>query len=156
MSEKIAFSDENADVIDEKNKGIKIDRKKSMFQSTKDQEHTADQFSEEITDYQNKEKMLANRTLDASIRFRDALNDKTLSENKTPQDKDIEKSIMKELCQVALEMNNDENKPEGAGSVGLHSLILNMFLLQRNTINSLNYKIFKLSEEIKSLKNNGK
>lgn len=151
MNERISFTESNGDP-EELNKGLKVDSSKSMFKSTKLEESSSESFEEEIKEYENKERVLANRTLESSMKFRDVLNDKTLLENKPQKDKYYEKEIMRELCQVALEMNNDENKPEGAGSVGLHGLILNMLLLQRNTINELHYKIFKLTKKVEELK----
>jgi hypothetical protein len=67
--------------------------------------------------------------------------DKTLPDNKGPAKKDMEKQVIKQLVDLGLQLNNDQNKPEGIGSIGLINLTMQLMLEQRNRINELEHKL---------------
>ena len=49
-------------------------------------------------------------------------------------------------------MNNDSNQPEGAGSIGLESLLLHTVLIQRDKINELEFEINKMKKILLDIK----
>jgi hypothetical protein len=88
------------------------------------------------------------RTFELSTQLKHILQDRTLTDNKSPISKDIETETLNKLVVLALEIDADESQPEGFGSTALGMLSMKMLLLQRDTINSMAYAIEQLEKRI--------
>ena len=80
--------------------------------------------------------------------FLKLIEDKTLVNNKSPMAKDIERETMLEVIKLGMDMNADENQPESMGSIGVITLILKGIVIQRDKINSLEYKVLDLERKL--------
>ena len=92
----------------------------------------------------------------SSPSFKKILDDKTLLQNKNIFSLDLEKEIISNLARLAIDMNTDENEIEGMGSVSIITLLLRTSIIQRDRINSLEYKSTLLENRIKELENAAK
>ena len=138
---------------DDYNSGIKISGKKSKFASKKQDKEEFEKQAEEA--YKNDE-AIKNNAFKLSSQFVTMLRDKTLEENKTPIQKNIEGDISRQIVEIAMALNNDETKAEGIGSAGGIMLLLRSILIQRDVINNLSYKISKLEKSISELSSEDK
>jgi hypothetical protein len=131
-------------------RGLKISNTRSMFAkapgpSKQEFEQRADEYMDERTD-RNK------RALDLAKQFISLLNDKTLPQNRGLMNNDVEQEVKKNLIQLAMDANNDENEPnEAMGSIALISLLLKTTLIQRDFINTLEYKALSLEKKVVQL-----
>lgn len=135
-----------------KKKGIKVNNDNSTIPQPKPnyQEKLSEKAQEVATKYEE----YKSRTWELSTKFKAMMQDHVLSDNKSVLVKDIEAETMNRLVALASEMNEDDNQPEGIGGTALSFLIMKMLLLQRDTINTLLYKVDKLEKILaKSSKN---
>jgi hypothetical protein len=129
--------------------GLKIDNSKSTVPEPK-LINTAN-FDKQASEAFSKVESYKMRMLDLTSKFKAMVEDHILPDNKSIISRDLEKEVVDKLVAVASEMNEDQNQPESLGSVVLATLALKMLLLQRDTINSLLYKIDKLEKSNKKL-----
>lgn len=139
------FDDDYKD-LDDKNKGLKIDNKKSIFSSMPKKPNPAE-FQKEVLESQDVISSYNEEAAELAILFKKSLEDKTLPQNKNSILEDIEKSLINKIANIAIKLNKDELEPEGIGSVGVSVLLLRSLLLQRDKINQLE---FLLNESNKS------
>lgn len=143
-----AFSDDNVNDIDHPVSGLKSSlAKKSRFSRPEDNmpKRTKADFDQEVSQHQKGELEIRNKAAEVSMKFKSLLKDKTVPENRSPLKKDLEEQIIKQLCDVGLKLNGDQNQPEGVGSIGLLNLMMHTILIQRDEINQLSYKVNKLN-----------
>lgn len=93
----------------------------------------------------------AERGSDLALKFKRALDDKTLVQNKTLFSESAERELLSSLVQLGIDMNLDELELEGMGSMGLIMLLFRTVLIQRDKINSLDYNVNLLEKKIKEL-----
>ncbi len=129
-------------------KGTKLDNQRSMFAKKNSDkvsfEESADKYVGELKD-RNK------RAFDLAKQFMDVMKDKTLPENKSVIVQDIEREVKNKLLQLSIEINNDENEEnDGMGSLAIISLLLKTVMLQRDSINLLEYKLKTLEKKMSS------
>jgi hypothetical protein len=125
-------------------KGLKINNQNSTAPKPKEPDKVA--FENAAKGVFNKEEEYKKRALDLATKLKSLITDKTLPENQTLITKDIEIEVISKLILFATELNNDENKKEGEGSVALSMLTFKMLILQRDQINTMGYKIEKLEK----------
>jgi hypothetical protein len=89
---------------------------------------------------------LNERAINLSKKFIEIMKDTTLAENKGGIAKNFEGQIVSDLANLGMEINNDQTKDEGEGSIGLIVLLFKTVISQRNRINSLEYKLQKLEK----------
>lgn len=92
------------------------------------------------------------KAVDLSIRYKKLLEDKTLDFNKAQSSSEEENLVIRDMVNLAIEINTDELELEGMGSIGVITLLLKMLLLQRDKINKLEYVCSTFDKEIKALK----
>jgi hypothetical protein len=127
--------------------------KKSRFAKDDDApKKTAVDFDKEVVNHQKNENDIRQRVMELSNKFKSALKDKTLEENKGPIKKDYESEIINQLCDVGLRMNNDQNQPEGLGSIGLSNLLFRAILIQRDMINEQSFQISQMKRVLLDIK----
>lgn len=133
------------------NNNIKLDAKKSRFNKQLIEKNARKQsLKDKVEDIQEKNNSIEVKAFELSSQYVSFLYDKTLNENKSPIKIDFEKEIINNLSELALNLNNDESKPEGIGSVGLNTLLLKCLLKQRDIINELSYEVHNLKKILKS------
>lgn len=125
-------------------KGLKINNQQSSVPQPK--LNNVAEFNEQAKEVFLQYEDYKKRTWELSTRFKAMIEDRTLSENKGVISKDLEKEVLDKLVALSSEMNADDNQPEGIGSVALSMLMLKMMLLQRDTLNTLAYKLEKLEK----------
>lgn len=132
------------------NSGLKSENfGKSKYSSQKDSKEAFQKAAElKFEDEQE----LKSHIFKLSNQFMSFIKDKTLLENKSPIQTDLEADIPRQIVELGLKLDNDETKAEGIGSAGSIMLILRCLLTQRNNINELGFKVENLEKEIHSLK----
>lgn len=84
---------------------------------------------------------------DLSIKYKGFVESKVLPENRGPIVSNLEKEVLDHLVQLASEMNEDETQQQSVGSTALCMLLMKCMLLQRDIINSLNFKVEQLHRQ---------
>ena len=126
------------------NDGVKLSGKKSIFSETNKVKKTVADFDQEVNNYKKNDLETKNKIMKLVTSYVSLIKDQKLEENKSNIDADNESDIINELKDMALQLDNDQSKPEGVGSVGLAGMLLKVNLLQRDKINELSYKLNKL------------
>lgn len=146
-----AFTNDTGEIVSKKKVELKISNKGSMTEALpkKPSKEAFEQKATEVNDTLNSYGM---RASDLSFRFKRALDDKTLAQNKNPFQQAAESELLSGLVQLSIDMNTDEYENEGAGSVGLSALLLKTALIQRDKINELEYKLSLLDKQLKESK----
>jgi len=111
----------------------------------------SDDFDERADAFMEKKRARNKQAVELAQQFMDALRNKMLPENKTSIARDAEQEICSKLVHLALEINEDESEREGMGGVAIINLLLKTMLLQRDFINSLDYKLAKLEKQLSSI-----
>lgn len=150
-----AFKDDSIQIEEKKNQGLKISNKKSMFDQEKAKVSQSD-FEEAVSEFKQKDNDIRNKIADLSIKYKSFFNDKTLKKNQSVIKRELEQGTIRELSEIATQLNMDQSKPEGIGSVGLATLLMQVVLVQRDTINDLAYQVAKLKEFVLETKESSK
>ena len=137
----------NQGIKPEYNQGIKLKQESKLAERRENKEA----FEKKATEHFENDQDLKNKIFNLSNQFVTFVKDKTLSENKSPIQLDLEKDISRQIVDIGLQLNNDESKPEGIGSAGCIMLLLRCTLAQRDIINELGYKINNLEKKILNL-----
>lgn len=132
-----------------KKKGLKINNENSSVPAPKPDNKVV--FNEQAQKAATKYEEYKQRTWELSTRFKSMVEDRVLSDNKSPLSKGIESETLNKLVALACEMNEDDNQPEGIGSTALSFLMMKMLLVQRDTINGLLFKIDRLEKSVSKL-----
>lgn len=149
-----AFSDDTVENLPQQSTGLKENiANKSRFAKPANAppKRTASDFDHDVAEHQRKDIDIRNKAAELSTKYRSLLKDKTLEQNKGPNKRDLENQVIAQLCDIGIRLNNDQVKPEGVGSIGLINLLLRAVLIQRDTINDLGYKVFKLQSALSEL-----
>ena len=145
-----AFVDDSEEIQKQNPKIKESLAKKSRFVNETPKQTSVD-FDHKVAEFKQQDVEIKNKIADLSTKYRNIIKDQTLEENKGPAAKTFEKEVIKQLCDVGLRLNNDSSQPEGIGSIGLTSLLLNIILIQRDTINSLSFQVSKINAAIKDV-----
>jgi hypothetical protein len=144
---RTAFEDPDSEKNEPETKsGLKINNSKSKFQVKNDQKKDFDQKVKELVSEKSERNKKA---LELGQKFLSALNDKTLSSNKSLIQKDLEKQICNDLFLLATAVNNDPTESEGGGSLVLDTLFFKSLLMMRDRLNELEYSFKSLNEKLK-------
>jgi hypothetical protein len=149
-----AFQVDDKDHIKENaNQGLRLSAKKSRFAKNEDEQKspTKEEFEKEVRQFKARDMDQRNKIAQLSSQYKGILLDKTHEDNKSPIQKDLEASIIKELATLGLQLDNDQDQPEGIGSIGLCNLLLQANILQRDVINKISYEIVKLNRTVAQL-----
>lgn len=124
------------------NKGLKISNNKSIF--SKDEMKKSISFEEKANDVFNNYNTRNLKCIDLGKKLILFLEDKTLLENKSPVNKNLEAQVVSEFIEICNEINNDESEKEGIGSMAVMTLLIKTVLHQRDKMNEIYYKLHKL------------
>ena len=140
--------EDEIEVLPPKNAGLKkVSTQKSIFEELP-KKPTQKDFDKRVKD--NQERITGYRAFasDLSKKYIGLLKDKTLKQNKTSFVKEIEKEIIADMVQLAIDINNDSSEQEGMGSLSWITLLLQVNLAQNNRINELEYKLSVLENKL--------
>ena len=132
-------------MVKKRGAGLKIDNSNSSIEPPKNS--SKEIFDQKATEAFKRIETYKSRFWELSGQFKNMILDKVLPENKTSISKDIENEVLNKLVQIASEMNADATQPEGFGSITLNMLLMKMMLIQRDSINTLLFKVSKLESE---------
>lgn len=124
-------------------KGLKINNENSSIQPKVDESKV---FEQRATKAFTRDQDYKQRMNDLAVKFKAMIEDRTLVDNKTILVKEVEGETLQKLIQLASEMNADEAQDEGLGNTALSMLLMKVLLLQRDRINTLEFKLEKLGK----------
>lgn len=148
MNKKEPFMDD--EVESPQPSGVKLKNSDSIFANVPKKPSQAE-LDKSVADFNKRQNSYKERASELSLNFRKILEDKTLPDNKNIFAADLEKEIMGNLGQLAIDINTDEKEVEGMGSVGIITLLLRCLLIQRDKLNLLQFSVEKLENTVKSL-----
>jgi ATP-dependent Clp protease adapter protein ClpS len=124
----------------------KVSTQKSIFDDMA-KKPTQEDLNKKVKQLQEKDSSYKVNFAELAVELSKVMNDKTLRENKNVFSKEIESELLKKLVNLATQVNNDAEN-EGEGSIGLITLLLKISLLQRDRINSMEYRISLLEKNM--------
>ena len=128
--------------------GLKnVSSQKSIFDA-KPKKPSQEDFDNKVQKIQETNSGYKAKAADLALQFRKLLEDKTLLQNKNVFARELEKEILTNMAELAIEINNDPHEQEGMGSLGWVILLLKTVLSQRDRINNLEYTISLLDKKI--------
>jgi hypothetical protein len=140
--------EDEIEVLPPKNSGLKkVSTQKSIFEELP-KKPTQKDLDKKVKD--NQERLTGYRAAasDLSKKYISLLKDKTLKQNKNSFVKELEKEIIADMVQLAIDINNDPAEQEGMGSLSWITLLLQVNLAQNNRINELEYKVSLLENKL--------
>ncbi len=135
--------------IEKKTSNVKLDASKSRFASkANDKQTSSGNLHDQVSEFKEHEKQVAQEIMSLSRTYMGFIKNKTVRENKSPIEDDLEKETVQKLIQISMELNNDDTQPEGIGSLGLINLLFRSVLAQRDIINNLEYRYELLNRKL--------
>jgi hypothetical protein len=128
----------------------KVSNQKSIFDG-KIKPPSQEDFEEMVQKKQDRKNGYKQKAADLAIKFRKTMEDKTLPENKNSFMKDIERDLLTDMINLAIEINSDQSETEGMGSLSWITLLMKTILAQRDKINILEYNVENLNKKINTL-----
>lgn len=136
------FDEENDDQpsVQSQKVGLKnVSSQKSIFDSMPKKPSQAD-LDRQVKDIQQKVSHHKAKAADLATQFNKSMNDHTLPQNKNMFQKEMEKDLLSQMVQLAIDINNDPHEQEGMGSLSWIVLLLKTCFSQRDKINQLEYQ----------------
>lgn len=128
--------------------GLKnVSSQKSIFDSIP-KKQTQEELNQKVKQGQERASSYKVRAAALASQFNKSMVDKTLSENKNLFQKEVEKDLMREMIQLAIEINDDPLEQEGMGSLGWITLLLKTCFSQRDKLNNLEYMLTQLDSKL--------
>jgi hypothetical protein len=137
------------DVEPKHRRGIKISNDTSTV--PKPPPDTSVAFQEKATAVFGKFEEYKARGWELASTFKKMVDDTILAANKTVISKDVEQEVVNKLVALAIDMNEDNDQPQGIGAVALCTTLMRVILSQRDKINMLTYRIENVEKRIASL-----
>lgn len=125
-------------------RGLKIDNTNSTV--PKPQPPPAETFKKNADAAFSRQTDYKTRTQTLALKFKALMEDRTLTDNKTVLNKDMETSVLNELVKLAAELIEDDAMQLQIGTTMLPMLLMKMMLVQRDIINKMAYKIERLEK----------
>lgn len=125
----------------------KVSTQKSIFDDMAKKPSQED-FNKKVAIIQEKDSSYKVSFATLAVELSKVMKDKTLRENKNVFSKEIESELLKNLVNLGKEVNN-EAEDEGEGSIGLITLLFKVALMQRDNINSLEYRVSLLEKNMR-------
>lgn len=127
--------------------GLKpINGQQSMF--NKPRRPTQQEFQQKVQNVQEKLSGYKKRAAELFIAFNKSMADKTLMQNKNVLNNEIEREMLQDMIQLAIDINNDPNEQEGMGSLTWITLLFKTCLAQRDRINQIEYMMSYLQKQV--------
>lgn len=138
-------------------KQTKLDNTKSKFSKQKELLSDKEAFVNRANSVSEQMQNTKLKALELTKQYWEVIHDQTLSDNKGPLQKSLEKEILSNLAKYALELNqdpppgSDEIRPQGYGSIAMVNLLFKSVLYFRDKNNDLEYKVAQLEKQVKLL-----
>ena len=141
------FDEEDDSDINSKPKiGLKF---KNVDKSSSTQKKaTQEQFEKKVQEVQEKNSSYKRRASELAIQFKKVIEDKTLPQNKNIFANEIERELLANMIDLAVEINNDPNEQDGMGSLSWITLLLKTVISQRDKINKLEYALYNFDKKL--------
>jgi hypothetical protein len=144
----MAFEDDNVVGKTTMNSGLKQSvGPKSMFDGLP-KKPRQDDLDNQVKDIRNKSNAYKAKSADLGIKIMQLMKDQTLNINKNQIMSQVEMETIKNLIDLALEINNDDQEDSGIGSISCIVLLFKTCLLQRDKINNIEHKLSLLEKKI--------
>jgi len=144
------FDEEDSDQqsVQSKKLGLKnVSSQKSIFESMP-HKPTQEDLDNKVQEIQKKASQHKIKAADLAMQFNKSMADKTLPQNRNMFQQEVEKELLSQMVQLAVDINNDPNeKFEGMGSLSWITLLLKTCFSQRDKINLLEYKVSQLEKK---------
>lgn len=131
------------------NKGV---NKKIQEKSELNNQKPLPNINQRVKELYNNEVEQRNLTIDLTSRLYYIMKDKTLEENKTQEDKQIEISLLNQYNELARVINASDTTEESQGTLTFALALSRCLLFLRNRINELEYQNANLKDELESLR----
>ena len=125
-----------------------VEGQKSMFEG-KPRKQTQQEFQQKIQGAQEQSSEYKQAAADLYSKFLKILRNKTLSQNKSMIDRNVESEVLLNLIRLAQNLNVDPNERESEGSLTLVIILLKTCLEQNERINELEYNMHNVLEKLK-------
>jgi|SRR5579885_779808 len=128
--------------------GLKnVSTQKSIFESMP-KKPTQEDFDKKVNQIQERNSSHKSRAAELAVQFNQAMNDKTLRQNKNVFAREMERELLTKMAQLAIDVNNDQHEQEGMGSLSWIMLLLKTCLSQRDRINQLEFVVTQLEKKL--------
>lgn len=141
--------EEDDDSINQKIGLKKVSSQKSIFElgakktNQQDLVNKVNKIQENSNSYKSRAALLASE-------FNKTMSDKTLKQNKNLFSREMERELLTNMIQLAVDINNDPYEQEGMGTLSWITLLLKTCLSQRDRINQLEFSISNLENKLNS------
>ena len=126
-----------------------VSTQKSIFDS-QIKKPSGEDFNKQVKNFQKQYDSYKEQAAELSLKFQKTIIDKTLKENKTIFNREIEQELLSDMISLAIKINNDHNlEEEGIGSINWIILLLKTCFNQRDRLNSLEYNFSQLEKKLK-------
>jgi hypothetical protein len=124
----------------------KVSSQKSIFDSMPKKPSPED-FERKVNKIQEHSSSYKVRAAKLSSQFSQIMSDKTLKSNKNIFSVELEKEVLTEMIQLAMDINNDTHEQEGMGSLSWITLLIKTCFSQRDRMNQLEYQLSTLENK---------
>lgn len=139
--------DDSNPSIQSKKVGLKnVSSQKSIFDNIP-KKPTQEDLDNRVKKVQARASHYKAKAADLASQFNKAMADKTLQQNKNMFQQELEKDLLGQMIQLAIEINNDPNEKEGMGSLSWITLLLKTAFSQRDKINKIEYAVSQLEKK---------
>jgi len=144
---KKAFNDDEP--LPDGTRALRLDNKKSRFRPPPSNEPPDYNFEERANALAQKIQARNHKGIELASQFMELMKSKILDENRSKLANQSEGDLRKQLISWLVEINNDEDEElDGMGSAGVITLLLKTFFVQRDRINSLEFRLASLEKEL--------
>jgi hypothetical protein len=147
------FDEEDNDQqsVQSKKLGLKnVSTQKSIFDGMP-KKPTQDELDQRVKKVQERASGYKAKAAELALQFNKSMADKTLPQNRNLFQQEMEKDLLKQMVELAVDINNDPNEKEGMGSLSWITLLLRTCFSQRDKINRLEYAMSILEKKFDSL-----
>jgi hypothetical protein len=147
------FDEEDNDQpsVQSKKLGLKnVSTQKSIFDGIP-KKPTQDDLDQRVKKVQERASGYKAKAAELALQFNKSMTDKTLPQNRNLFQQEMERDLLKQMIELAVDINNDPNEKEGMGSLSWITLLLRTCFSQRDKINRLEYAMSLLEKKFDSL-----
>lgn len=145
-----AFDEDPKEPRENRVKLKQVSSQKSMFENMPKRKTTQQEFRQQVHEGQERSSSYKIRAAKLVQDFSKIMTDKTLPDNKSIFAKEVERELLGQMMQLAIEINNDSIEQEGMGSLSWIVVLFNTCLAQRDRLNFLEFKLDKMERTISS------
>jgi hypothetical protein len=125
----------------------KVSGQKSMFEG-KPRPSTPQEFQQQVQQVEDRKTGYKQQAADLFVQFTKLISDKTLPQNRNALSRDAEREMLQEMVQLAIDINNDPNEPEGMGSLTWITCLFKVCLAQKDRINELEFRVVEFQKKL--------